>query len=90
MVDGNMSRFDRRVGTLVGWSLGLGEFHLHSGGLWLSGLGIPIPVGMEKEPHKSQDEDGEHKADDSEDQWSHPFGPAEQIAGISAFKVQIH
>ena len=70
--------------------MGLGEFHLHSGGLWLSGLGIPIPVGMEKEPHKSQDEDGEHKADDSEDQWSHPFGPAEQIAGISAFKVQIH
>ena len=70
--------------------MGLGEFHLHSGGLWLSGLGIPIPVGMEKEPHESQDEDGEHEADDGRDQRSHPFGPAEQIAGFSAFEVQIH
>ena len=70
--------------------MGLGEFHLHSGGLWLSGLGIPIPVGMEKEPHESQDEDGEHEADDSGDQRSHPFGPAEQIAGLTAFEVQIH
>ena len=47
-------------------------------------------MGMEKESHEFQNEDGEHETDDSGDQGRHPFGPAEQIAGFSAFEVQIH
>ena len=56
----------------------------------LIGLGVPVPMGMQEEPHETQDKDREYQVDDGRDQRSHPLGPAEQVAGLSAFEVQIH
>ena len=53
------------------------------------GSALSILLGMEILSHKSHDEDGQHKTDDSRDQGGDPLGPTEHVTGFFSFKVQI-
>ena len=51
---------------------------------------MSVLAGLEVEPHKAHDEDGQHKTDEGHEKRGDPFGPAEEVTGLAVFKVQIH
>ena len=47
--------------------LRLRELHLNFGSFLLLGPGSSVSVGVQEEPHESEDEEGEHETDDGRD-----------------------